>query len=372
VDRRDFLKSTAAIFPGGAVASLAAPPAFAQQPTPWADGTRWRSFEIVTRVDVLKPDGTTRVWIPVPLSTPTDYFTSLGNGWSGNADAMRLVRGPREGDAMFYAEWGKPVEAPFVELTSRFAARDRAVAGAPAGTAPRPAAPSRDELQYYLKPTEFIPTDGIVRDTALKATRGAKSDLDRSRAIYEWIVDNTHRDPKVRGCGWGDIKTMLETGNLGGKCGDLNALFVGLSRAVGIPARDVYGLRVVPSQWGYRSMSAAGNVTGAQHCRAEFYLPERGWVPVDPADVRKVVLEEPPGNLAVADPKVKLARASLFGAWEMNWCAFNYSHDVKLPGSESAPLPYLMYPTAETRTGRKDSLDPANFRYAINAREITV
>ena len=140
----------------------------------------------------------------------------------------------------------------------------------------------------------------IVRATALKATKGAKTDLDKARAIYEWVVENTYRDGKVRGCGLGDIKTLLETGNLGGKCADLNALFVGLARSVGVPARDVYGLRVVPSQWGYRSMSANGNVTGAQHCRAEFYLADRGWVPVDPADVRKVILEEPPGKIGRA------------------------------------------------------------------------
>ncbi len=44
------------------------------------------------------------------------------------------------------------------------------------------------------------------------------------RALYDWVVTNTYREPKVRGCGEGDIKTMLETGNLGGKCADLNAL----------------------------------------------------------------------------------------------------------------------------------------------------
>ena len=47
---------------------------------------------------------------------------------------------------------------------------------------------------------------------------------------------------------------MLETGNLGGKCADLNALFAGLCRSVGVPARDYYGLRVAPSAFGYREL----------------------------------------------------------------------------------------------------------------------
>ena len=115
------------------------------------------------------------------------------------------------------------------------------------------------------------------------------------------MVDNTFRDPKTRGCGVGDIASMLKSGNLGGKCADLNALYVGLARAAGLPARDVYGIRVAPSKFGYKSLGAGSEViTKAQHCRAEVYLSGFGWVPVDPADVRKVVLEEPPGNLPVS------------------------------------------------------------------------
>ena len=47
---------------------------------------------------------------------------------------------------------------------------------------------------------------------------------------------------------------MLESRNLGGKCADLNALYVGLARAAGLPARDVYGMRVAKSQKGYKSL----------------------------------------------------------------------------------------------------------------------
>jgi hypothetical protein len=83
------------------------------------------------------------------------------------------------------------------------------------------------------------------------------------------------------------------------------------------------------------------------------------------------VLEEPPGNRAIEDEMVKAARARLFGSWEMNWIAYNFAHDVTLPGSSGAPIGFLMYPQAETDSGRLDSLDPDNFRYEITAREIS-
>ena len=122
---------------------------------------------------------------------------------------------------------------------------------------------------------------------------------------------------------------------------------------------------------GYKSLGAAPEkITKAQHCRAEVYLREYGWVPVDPADVRKVVLEEPPGNRPLDDTMVVKARARLFGSWEMNWMAYNFAHDVELPGSSGAPIAFFMYPQAETADGRLDCLDPDGFQYEITSKEI--
>jgi transglutaminase-like putative cysteine protease len=58
----------------------------------------------------------------------------------------------------------------------------------------------------------------------------------------------------------------------------------------------------------------SANITKAQHCREEVYIGGYGWIPVDSADVRKVVLEEPPGNLTLHDATVQKVRARLFGS----------------------------------------------------------
>jgi hypothetical protein len=92
---------------------------------------------------------------------------------------------------------------------------------------------------------------------------------------------------------------------------------------------------------------------------------------MDPADVRKVMLEEPPGNLALHDAKVEAAHQTLFGAWETNWIAYNDARDVRLPGSAGPAVGFLMYPQAETAGGRLDCLDANAFKYTISTREIT-
>jgi transglutaminase-like putative cysteine protease len=291
----------------------------------------------------------------------------MGNVWQGNAAKVQMHTDASYGASMLAASWEAGEAKPIIEVTSRFATRDRAVDLArPAYAAPL----DKGIAQLYTRPTQWIPTDGIVKKTALEITRGARTDLEKAKAIYEWIVENTERDPKTRGCGTGDIRTMLETGDLKGKCADLNALYVGLARSMGLPARDLYGIRVSDSKFGYKCLGKSGDVSKAQHCRAEVWLSGFGWVPVDPADVRKVVLEERPG-LTLKDDVVVAARKTLFGAWETNWLAFNCAHDVTLPGSSGATLCFLMYPQGENAEGRFDSLDADHFRYKITSREIT-
>ena len=362
--RRTFLKGGAAFpiaalgLPGGARAGVSGEAAAAA----------WRVFEVVTRVEVAEPAGESRVWLPLPLTADTDYFKNLGSTWTAATGGARYEVDPKYRAGIVSARFPDGASKPAVSVTSRFATRDRAVDLTKAGQA-APEDPA--VLKLALAATELLPTTGIVRDTARDIVKGQRNDIDKARAIYEWIVDNTFRDPAVRGCGWGDIQSMLETRNFGGKCGDLNALFVGLARSIGIPARDVYGIRVAKSRLGYASLGANAEVISkAQHCRAEFYAEGYGWIPVDPADVRKVVLEEPPGNLPLDHAKVRAARERLFGAWEMNWLAYNEAHDVKLPGSSGAPVGFLMYPQAETGGNRLDSLDPDSFKYTITAREI--
>jgi transglutaminase-like putative cysteine protease len=363
MERRKFLQATMA-----APLVTAMPGAVRDAIAQSGDG--WRTYQIVTKVEIANPGGISRAWVPLPFTAKSDWHNPMGNKWTGNGQ-MRVVTDGKYGAEMLYAEWKESEKAPVVEVTSRFATRDRAVDVSK--TSPGAPKLSPAEIKLETAPTIYIPTDGIVRETARDITKGANTDVEKARAIYEWIVDNTFRDPKVRGCGWGDIKSMLETRNFGGKCGDLNAMFVGMARSVGIPARDVYGVRVAPSQFGYKSMGLGStNASKGQHCRAEFFARGIGWVPVDPADVRKVVLEEPPGNLAVNDPKVVAMRKKLFGAWEMNWLAYNTAHDIKLPHSMTAKIPYLMYTNGETGGKVLDQLDPDAFKYTITATEIKV
>jgi transglutaminase-like putative cysteine protease len=361
MNRRDFLRSASIVSAGLAFPETAR--LFAEE-TP---SSGWRTFEVTTHVEILKPSGATRVWLPAPLTSKTRFQRTLANEFNAEGGVAKLTESKANALGIVTAEFPAGAK-PTLTLRSRVATKDCAAELSAPGKAPKA---DRAELEHFLQPTKLLPTDGVVKATAIEITSGAKTDLEKARAIYEWIVENTFRNPKTRGCGVGDIRFMLESRDLGGKCADLNALYVGLARASGLPARDVYGIRVAKSELGYKSLGASSeNVTKAQHCRAEVHLNAYGWVPVDPADVRKVVLEEPPGNRTLDDDLVKKARVRLFGSWEMNWMAYNFAHDVVLPGSTGGPVGFLMYPQAETADGRLDCLDPDNFKYEITSKEL--
>ncbi|MFY9511224.1 MAG: transglutaminase domain-containing protein [Rubrivivax sp.] len=366
--RRTLLQAAAAL------AALPAASAFAQeQQRRFAPQVgAWRSFEVSTTVEVADVKGTTRLWLPVP-DISSDYQRSQDHGWSGNATQARLVSDLASGTRMLYAEFAPGIAAPRIVLTSRVQTRNRAVDW----QRPQPAKEDAAVLRTALAPTELLPLDGIVRETAKQATAGARTDLDKARAIYTWVVSNAHREPRTRGCGTGDIKTMLEAGNLGGKCADLNAIFVGLCRASGVPARDIYGLRLAPSAFGYRELGAdSAGLKSAQHCRAEVFLQAHGWVAMDPADVLKVMRQETPAWIKdTQHPVAAPVATGLFGSWEGNWVGWNTAHDVRLPGSAASrtggTLPFLMYPNGENDSGRFDELAPDSFKYTIAARELS-
>jgi len=377
MDRRSFLQGSASALLASSVPRFATAATSGENPQTVSpsrfepEPRDWRVFEVVTRIELSEAKRKSRVWLPLPSVHEDTWMRPMGNRWSGNAASMQAVTEARYGTQMLFAEWtdkqsASELDVPVLEVRSRFATRDRNTDWEARGEHRL----SETERRLYTEATALVPTDGIVLRTANAAIGDARSDTDKARAIYEWIVGNTARNPKTRGCGLGDIGTMLETGDLSGKCADINTLFVGMCRAVGIPARDVYGVRVADSLFGYRSLGKSGDISKAQHCRAEVFLEAYGWVPADPADVRKVVLEERPG-LTLTHPLVTQVREQLFGAWETNWLAYNFGHDIELPFSNGPAIPFFMYPQGETTDGRLDSLAPELFRYQLTSAEVT-
>ncbi|MEE9583238.1 MAG: transglutaminase-like domain-containing protein, partial [Dehalococcoidales bacterium] len=176
-------------------------------------------------------------------------------------------------------------------------------------------------------------TTGDVKEAATEVTKGQDTVLGKAIAIYDYIVETGERDPTIEGCGIGDVEALLK--NLSGKCADINPVFVAMARSVGVPAREILGTRIAKE----------GDISGAYHCRTEFYLPGYGWVPVDPSDVLKFHLVN---ECAKDDPELIEAQQYLFGAQTETYIDFYHGRDVILnPAQDGDKLNYFMYPYAE-------------------------
>lgn len=324
---------------------------------------RWRTYDITSTVMLKKAQGKTRIWLPLAQYKDTPWQRSLGHSWQGNFENAGIYRDPVAEMEVFYADWSAEVGAPQLQIVSQVATQDRHF-----DITRRGAVAERNEvLRRCLHPTALVPTDGLVRQTAERAIGRIKDPVAQGKAIYDWVVDNTVRDPRSPGCcGLGDVAAMLESGHLAGKSADIALLFVGLCRAIGIPARPVFGMRVDYSRL-FGGLGMTGNLRQAQHCRAEFYTPGYGWIPVDPSDVRKSILDE---GLSSADSKLVVLKKLLFGFWEMNWIGFNAAQDVNLRGTLGKAMPFLTVPQIESAEGRFDSLDSERFTYNVSASRV--
>ena len=207
LDRRNFLKSAASV---GAL-GVGAIPATAD-PFALSDHGDWRTYEIRTIVEIASPEPV-RIWAPTAALDAPGWSRPLGTNWTGDADFAEIVSDPAYGAQFVHLAWRAGSGGRRAEIVTRVATRDRAVdirAGKGDG------ALSPEERALFTKPTALIPTDGIVKQTSDRIVAGAVSDLEKARAIYNWLVANTERIAATRGCGSGDIKAMLAAEKLGG------------------------------------------------------------------------------------------------------------------------------------------------------------
>ena len=299
-----------------------------------------RKGEVVFQVSVEAPENSNdvRVWIPYPV---TDNEQTIEDIQIDGNYTYSGIYGQKDGDLALYAEWTKPEKERIITLTFKASAMER-VKLAPAGFKQRKDFPAKEdakipaEIQEFTKGSQYIPTGGKIKEIALKVTKGKKTIHQKAKAVYDWVVENTFRDPDVKGCGTGEVDRMLAV--KGGKCADISSVYVAIARAAGVPAREVWGLRL--------GKKPEDDITGGHHCWSEFYLPGYGWVPVDPADVRKAMLAN---KLELKDAETKKYRDYYFGAVDEYRVALSRGGKGRVlsPAQKDAPLPYFMYPYAE-------------------------
>ena len=290
-----------------------------------------------------------KVWLPVAQSN--EYQTVEGPDYDApqSENVKTEVTTDENGNQIMYVEWSADAEPADRTLSCSFHAER-----------PEIIAPEFKEegsvedlegYEEYLKPSSTIPVDGVVKEQADKICEGKETVLDKARAIYDWIYDNMNRDESVTGCGTGDVCALLDS--KGGKCTDINSVFIGLCRAEGIPAREMFGIRMNDA-----------DITKNQHCWAQFYLPGTGWVSADAADVLKAVLKN---EWSKDDAEALETNEYYWGNCDSQRVELSRGRDIVLnPAQDGAALNNFGYPYAEVDGEAVDYYTPDAFVYTVS------
>lgn len=376
MQRRNFLKGAAVLSAASVLSPVVATATTSALNI--VDGRR--RFVFTHTYDVQAPKGAsgeTKLWVPVPEDAHFQQLRKLS--FNGNYAEAYVTADNAYGAKTLFARWpnSKGKMTLTVEMVIDTLNWEPALNGELKNYKAPKTVSYPAEVKRFLEPTAHIPTDGVVKKTADKIVGKEKDPLKKARMIYEWTTANMFRDNAVIGCGVGDAGKTLESGHLGGKCTDISSVFVALMRAAGIPAREMFGIRLgsAPKMGQYSAKAFGGSdekgfatITGGQHCRAQFYLAGHGWVPCDPADVTKGRLYE---NLKHDHPSVQAVNEYFFGNWEMNWVGFNYGRDFHLsPEAEQTPINNFGYPYAEVDGEPLNYYDAKTFAYVYTAQEV--
>ena len=290
---------------------------------------------------------TAQVWIPYPVSNKNQTVTQVSI--QGTMTASGVYTDASFQNPMLYAKWDSGIQEKKLSFSFHVQRKEVIKNDFPATEAawdPKDYAPN-------LAATSLGAVDGEIKALADSITAGKKGVLEKAKAIYDWTCENTYRNPNTNGCGFGDVYRLLK--DPGGKCADISSIYVALARAAGVPTREVFGIRQGKKQ--------TQDISKWQHCWAEFYLPGYGWVPVDPADVRKMMLKE---NLVLSDEKTKAYQKHFWGGVDPYRLKLSEGRDLILnPPQKGEPVNYLMYPHGQVGDTILDWLDPETFSYSI-------
>lgn len=136
--------------------------------------------------------------------------------------------------------------------------------------AKKPAEPPADIKKLYLRDDEKFDIKNPIIQQAIKEAIGSETDpFFKAWKIFIYIIQKMHYE---RSGGWNPAPTVLARGS--GSCSEYSFVFVAMCRAAGIPARFA------------GSVAKRGEETEMDdifHRWVEIYLPEYGWIPVDPS-----------------------------------------------------------------------------------------
>lgn len=266
------------------------------------------AFEFSYKVTIPPIENEGKLWLPIASSDRFQKVELLGvtthKPWRQTRDkefrnrilTMNLVK----------ADAGKTVEV-------RYRVERKEKSSYKAG--------KKEDVSRHLNPETLVPRNERLAKIAREAVKDAESELAKGKALYWHTLGRMAYDKS--GTGWGRGDALYACDSRTGNCTDFHAYFIGLARAVGLPARFAIGF-TIPAD-------TDEGVIGGYHCWAEIYAGGK-WHPVDISEADK-------------HPELK---DYYVGHHPANRFQFTLGRDLEVePAPASGAMNYLVYPLVE-------------------------
>jgi Transglutaminase-like superfamily len=129
--------------------------------------------------------------------------------------------------------------------------------------------PKEIKLKYLENNDKYQYDDPIIQKAVKKSVGNEKNPYWIARNIFNYLIDNMYYEMVG---GWNTAPTVLGRGN--GSCSEYSFVYIAMCRAAGLPARYVGSIV---------NRNDEASMDDVFHRWVEVYLPNYGWIPVDPS-----------------------------------------------------------------------------------------
>lgn len=129
--------------------------------------------------------------------------------------------------------------------------------------------PADIRTAYLVDDTKFSMTDPVIQKAVKAAVGDETNPYWIARKIFNYVIE--HMEYELAG-GWNIAPAVLERGN--GSCSEYSFVYISMCRAAGLPARYAGSIVIRGDDASYDDVF---------HRWVEVYLPNFGWIPVDPS-----------------------------------------------------------------------------------------
>jgi ankyrin repeat protein/transglutaminase-like putative cysteine protease len=259
------------------------------------------SFELRPKPDKSDRAKDLRLWIPIPREWDSQKAVKI---ISVEPEPHGRYVDPEYGNPMLFWDFSNEPEKPSYKVNLRFRSEQYDVHSTIDPNLIGPYDKTSKDYILYTRNTNTVTITDKVKELAETAVGNEKNAYLQVKRIYQLVREKMcykgfEVQGKVR-----SVESILDSPVIDpktgrerylGVCNDQSMVFIALCRAVGIPARSVIALwdnrpwirvtRENPEPGAFRNrmidgLSVSNRTAG--HVWAEVYLPNYGWVPVDP------------------------------------------------------------------------------------------